>query len=489
MSLEIAHRELSWPLPAEIRNPVGEGTRIFADLAKAKIGSALLQFEDAVDAQVGVLHRNAYSVFTEAPLAVVVEFNKNVSDSTLRELHRLAWNFSHSPTVVTVEPDLLRVWTCCEPPNSGRSIDEYVVDEYPATGIRGDRDPAVIKSKAAQALHWVNLVSGQFFRIHAKRFGRDQRADQMLLGNLRYLRAELHKAGLQDDDVCHDLLARIVFVQFLFDRKDSKGRAALHHGKLESLHDVGVLRKRHADLPAILDDYDETYRLFDWLNTKFNGDLFPGKGETSKEREAGWRREMSLVKPAHLRLLSEFVKGDTDMPAGQHCLWPQYAFDVIPLEFISSIYETFVTERASDQGIYYTPPHLVDFILDRVLPWNGSDWNLSILDPSCGSGIFLVKAFQRLIYRWKRANPGQQVRAKTLDACWRTTYLASTRTRMPSVWLRSVSTWRCATRSTPSTIGPRLCFLQCGIAGWSTRTSFRKTGMAFGRLRTWGLMT
>jgi len=28
-----------------------------------------------------------------------------------------------------------------------------------------------------------------------------------------------------------------------------------------------------------------------------------------------------------------------------------------------------------------------------------------ILDPACGSGIFLVKAFQRLIHRWRNANP------------------------------------------------------------------------------------
>ena len=76
------------------------------------------------------------------------------------------------------------------------------------------------------------------------------------------------------------------------------------------------------------------------------------------------------------------------MPSGQGCLWPIYSFDVIPLEFISSIYETFVTERAARDGIFYTPPHLVDFVLDQVLPWRGTDWNLKILDPACGSGCF-----------------------------------------------------------------------------------------------------
>lgn len=413
MLLDLVHEKLGWPSPSEVRNPPGEGTRVFVDLAQTKIGNAMSQYQDAAGAKMGVLLRNPQSANTEAPLAVVVEFSGKVGDKTLRELHRLAWNFSHSPTVVTVEPDLLRVWTCCEPPDGERPIGDYVVDQL-ATGDLSEAQPASITHRAAQALHWVNLVSGQFFRNHAERFDRDRRADQMLLGNLRYVRAKLHEGGLKDDDVCHDLLARIVFVQFLFDRKDSKGHAALNPGKLVSLQRDGILRKLHIDFPSILEHYEETYRLFDWLNTKFNGDLFPSKGNTPAERERGWRKEKAHVKAAHLRLLSEFVKGDLDMPIGQRCLWPQYAFDVIPLEFISSIYETFVSERAASGGIYYTPPHLVDFILDRVLPWSGDNWNLKILDPACGSGIFLVKAFQRLIHRWKRLHPGQPPRADIL---------------------------------------------------------------------------
>jgi N-6 DNA Methylase len=42
-----------------------------------------------------------------------------------------------------------------------------------------------------------------------------------------------------------------------------------------------------------------------------------------------------------------------------------------------------------------------------VLPWNSDQWDVKVLDPSCGSGIFLVKAFQRLIHRWRRSHPGR----------------------------------------------------------------------------------
>ncbi len=413
ISLALTHAQLGWPSPNEILRPSGEGARIFSELVRAKIGRALLQFDDAEGAAVGVLISDSYTVHTEPPLAVVVTFPRAVTDRTLRSLQRLAWNFSHSPTLITVEPNLLRVWTCCEPPDSRRALNEFIVHELGGPNLLEVGAPP-LERRAAQALHWANLVSGQFFRDRADRFDRNQRADQMLLGNLRDIREKLQKAGLRDDDVCHDLLARIVFVQFLFDRKDSDGNAALTPAKLVRLKEAGELRKEHTSLSSILADYDETYRLFDWLNAKFNGDLFPGKGDTTEKRAVGWAKEKKIVTPKHLSLLADFIKGEIDMPSGQRCLWPQYAFDVIPLEFISSVYETFVTERAADEGIFYTPPHLVDFILDRVLPWNSNQWDLTVLDPACGSGIFLVKVFQRLIHRWKRSHPEQPVRVDTL---------------------------------------------------------------------------
>src|SRR5260221_6604903 len=116
MSLDLTHEKLGWPSPSEVRNPSGDGARIFADLAQAKIQAALAARADSSALKVGVLARNSYAEETESPLAVVAEFQSRASDQTLRELQRLAWNFSHAPTVVTIEPHLLRVWTCCEPP-------------------------------------------------------------------------------------------------------------------------------------------------------------------------------------------------------------------------------------------------------------------------------------------------------------------------------------------------------------------------------------
>lgn len=412
-TLDWLHVSLGWSRPEQILWPDGAGAAKFAALVQEKVGRALTGEAVGQGCRIGVLAAMPNAASTEPPIAIVVEFSLPASDDTLSELHRLAWNFSHCPALITVEPSLVRVWTCCEAPVSGQSPMDRVVHTVTADELAGS--PAVALERiAAQSLHWINLVSGVFFAKHAGRFDRDGRADQLLLGNLRYVRQLLAEIGLDDDDVCHDLLARIIFVQFLFDRKDVDGNPALTASKLARLHAEGVLSKLHGGFDSILSSYTDTYALFDWLNERFNGDLFPGKGDTPQARAEGWAAEKRIVEKKHLSLLGDFIRGNVDMPSGQHCLWPQYSFDVIPLEFISSIYETFIDERAADGGVFYTPPHLVDFVLDKVLPWDGMDWDLKVLDPSCGSGIFLVKVFQRLVHRWRLANPGQPVRAELL---------------------------------------------------------------------------
>jgi hypothetical protein len=410
MSLELAHQKLGWPSRDEILKPSGEGAQVFARLAQAKIGGTLARQPDGAGVRVGILSPNPATSATEPPLAVVCEFQRSITDQTLREMQKLAWNFSRCPMLVTVEPHLLRAWTCCEPP-SEELLPPSALHELSSSELakRGS-----LSTRAAQALHWVNLVSGQFFKDNASHFRRDRRADQLLLENLRFVRQALREKGLDNDDACHDLLARVIFIQFLFDRKDSTGKAALNAGTLERLHNEDVLKNKHENFASILANYNESYRLCYWLNERFNGDLFPGKGNTEAEREEAWQEEKRLVKPRHLEVLEQFVSGRLEMPRNQFRLWREYAFDAIPLEFISSIYEAFVSERARKGGIYYTPPHLVDFTLDRALPWDGDQWDLKVLDPACGSGVFLVKAFQRLIHRWKKANPGQDLRADTL---------------------------------------------------------------------------
>jgi hypothetical protein len=401
--LELAHEKLYWPKPSQIWEPSGSGPKVYAQLASEKIGEKIKREfrEEASGLTVSVLAANPEGDETEAPIAIVCQFTRPVPPAVIKEVHRLAWSFSRARSLITIEPQLLRVWSCCEPPQEKE--EPKTVFEVTETDL---------DQQAADALQWVELVSGQFFQERENRFKRSGAADQMLLKNLKDVRQQLKNDGL-DDETIHDLLARIIFIQFLFQKQDSDGTPAL---KIQNLHRQVLLSKEYKDLPEILENFDDTYSLFRWLNNKFNGDLFPGKGQTEEEREAEWQTEIQKVRTENNRYLvklADFARGDLDMQSGQLSLWKYYSFDVIPLDFISSIYEEFVNKKVG-KGVHYTPEYIVDFILDGVLPWNDEEWDLKILDPACGSGIFLVKAFQRLIYRWEAAHDTQRVPANVL---------------------------------------------------------------------------
>ena len=409
--LNRTHSALGWPTRARILEPSEPGASAVARLASNKIRRSLAGYPGAEGLAVGVLAVDGES--TEPPLAVVCEFATPVPEETLLQAQRLAWNFNRSLLLVTAEPHAVRVWSCYETPVVDRYGDGVASDlaerlalvEEPDSphivGVTESSDESWTAEAITAGLHWASLVSGAFVRRHAERFPTEKKADKALLDNLRAVRDRLRERGLPDE-YSHDLLARVIFVQFLFDRKDSQGRAALDADELDQLRVVGRLAGTHETLSGVLGHYDDAYALFDYLNERFNGDLFPGQGPSSADPDDVWAEERGHVEPHHLSLLAQFVDGSLDLTSGQANLWPLYAFDAIPLDLISSIYEQFV-DKEGGTGIHYTPGHLVDLVLDSVLPWDGDGWDVRVLDPACGSGIFLVKAYQRLVHRWKRA--------------------------------------------------------------------------------------
>jgi N-6 DNA Methylase len=407
MLLDWLHNHRHWPSPERILDPSGAGPRVVARQAREKIGGALNNLPGGNGVSCGIVMANPESPETEAPSAIVCEFPRTLPDDTLRQAQRLAWNFSKSTTLITLQPHLIRTWSCCEVP---KEDDDNWNPGAELVDLRSEiPSPATDSDNAALAFEWVRLIAGEHVRSHPGQFRRDGRADITLLNQLKNVRRTLQEIRPStgspqklDDDTIHDLLARVIFIQFLWDRKDSEGNAALDVDLLGRLYDDHTVGQLHPDPASVLGDYNDAYKLFRWLNGKFNGDLFPGKGRTDAEREEGWRREMALVKPTHLQELANLVSGR--FQGRQGYLWKLYSFDVIPLEFISTIYEEFVKA----QGAHYTPGALADFVLDGVLPWEGIDWNLRVIDPACGSGVFLVKAFLRLVERWRNAHPGER---------------------------------------------------------------------------------
>ena len=227
------------------------------------------------------------------------------------------------------------------------------------------------------------IVSGRFARTRRAEFNREQRVDNRLLDNLKRVRRHLIDDGLSKT-VANSLLGRSIFVRYLEDR--------------------GVIGEDYyrrftsgCSLQALLKgSLAETYQLFDELAHRFNGDLFPIKDS-----------ERLQVGPQHLQLLGSFLSGD-EVSSGQMYFWA-YDFKYIPIELISAIYETFLDEDREVSGAYYTPPEIVDFVLNEVLPFESKNRNIRILDPACGSGIFLVEAYRRLVTLERHARDDQNL--------------------------------------------------------------------------------
>lgn len=413
MTLNDAAEHLGWPSSDEILDPKGAGPAVYADLAQAKLGIALgRRLTGGHQVRVGILCPDGSSDSSQAPVALVCEFDQPAPEIILREAHRLAWNFCRTSILITIEPHTLRVWDCSAQP---APPDDLGIDN-PAEIRQAQIDLTAVdlSGPAAESLQWVNLVSGKFVRQYQPHgyFKRNERADSLLLQNLKDIRKRLCSPQSRlPIEICHDLLARLIFIQFLFQRQDAEGNTALNARKLAILASEGILSARYNSLEGILRNHHDTYELFGWLNNIFNGDLFPSTKRAPGKSLSALECERENVTQEHLDALADLVSGHAHTRTGQRYLWTQYAFDVIPLDFISSIYEEFVGEA---QGTHYTPGHLVDFMLDGVLPWGGTEWNLRILDPACGSGIFLVKSYQRLIHRWKRAHPDRSLEPKDL---------------------------------------------------------------------------
>ncbi len=75
-----------------------------------------------------------------------------------------------------------------------------------------------------------------------------------------------------------------------------------------------------------------------------------------------------------------------------------FDFADIDRDIIGHIYSNYIrSEHKHESGMYYTPQEVVEYILDRVGYEGAEVLGRDILDPSCGSGAFLVEACRRQV--------------------------------------------------------------------------------------------
>ncbi len=160
--------------------------------------------------------------------------------------------------------------------------------------------------------------------------------------------------------------------------------------------------------------YSRLCELFEHADARYNSGLFH------------FRKERGSDTPPDELTLGLALDDKVLKPILGHLYYPDspYEFSVLPADILGQIYEQFLgkvirltkghravvedkPEVKKAGGVYYTPTYIVDYIIEETVgkllegktPKQAE--KLKILDPACGSGSFLLGAYQRLL-NWHR---------------------------------------------------------------------------------------
>ena len=297
--------------------------------------------------------------------------------------HREIWNQGFAPLLWVVSPEKIELYNGFGRPRQTGNAAEHWLKTF-------ERIESKLKELDAFAGR-LAMETGRFWQEpEARKVDRKTSVDRQLLSDLAALERDLVDADMSRPDA-QGLIGRSIFTQYLIDRRIVTTR---HLAKVYG----------HDTLAAILHDRRATKRLFDWLRDTFNGDMFPSGGA-------------SIPRAGHLRRAAAFLEA-VDPDTGQTTFFP-YQFDVIPVELISSIYEQFARSDAPVRGdhhgtdVFYTRLPLVSLVLDEIT--DGLTGKETVLDLTCGSGVFLVEALRRLVrIRSGGAAPNRRLIRSTL---------------------------------------------------------------------------
>lgn len=337
---------------------------------------------DAISWPTGRKIPDIHSAFflKSVPVAYFSRFTE-LNPEKIQQLHTNVWSQSKAPLLFVTLPHEIRIYNGYDTPQSGES--DFDTPQRLLQKLSDLTDHLVarnaIRQKLVEENHYerVYLETGAFWNTsEGQRIDYEMRADKQLVESMGQMRDVLKESGLSND-IIYTLLGRSVFIRYLEDRG----------GLLPQWIEQVTENQARSYREALEAGRQVTYNLFEALSTRFNGDLFPVEAPEQN------------IKDEHLQTLLSFLNR-TNLKTGQLSLWP-YNFEFIPIELISHIYDTFIDDQRQS-GAYYTPLLLADFILEETMGDEVIHPDMTALDPACGSGIFLVGAFRRLVQAWRR---------------------------------------------------------------------------------------
>ncbi len=319
------------------------------------------------------LQPHSFFLFNNEPLLIFFDYSKQNEKERLKKLSRNVWNFNKSALVFVNETKQLNIYNGFQYKRESGLL--HVLET-----IKTLKDG----EKLEKFSYW-KIVTAELWNERDEDFKKKTRVDTKLLENIRTAREVLIDKKAKTplfENHANRIIGRLIFVRYLIDRKVNLD----YHGKGKEL-----LTKNN--LPELILRKDQLFDFFDYLLTKFNGDILPLNGE------------QNAVKQSHLDILSRLFKGE-DIKSRQRSLFNVFNFDFIPIELVSNIYETFLGEKQNSEKAFYTPPFLVDYILEQtVKPFiekqqEAETISCKTADFTCGSGIFLCETLRTIINRY-----------------------------------------------------------------------------------------
>lgn len=236
-----------------------------------------------------------------------------------------------------------------------------------------------------------SLLTGEIWDFYDSNKNNSTKVDYKLLMNIKFAK-KIMMNYCSDINLINKLIGKLIFIRYLIDRQV----------KIK-FDDYNQLTNQ--DFAEILCSKSKFISLIKYLQDTFNGDLFE-----LKESELNFNSDL-------LDIMRELTLGSTftDSKYIQQSLFDVYDFSIIPVEFISNVYEMFIGKKnQSANGAYYTPSFLVDYILaetiDKYYKDNPNEFNCIVLDPACGSGIFLVETLRKIVSQYEKLNPENSIK-------------------------------------------------------------------------------
>lgn len=229
-----------------------------------------------------------------------------------------------------------------------------------------------------------DIQSGDVFGRHPNWFASENRVDRVLLSNLDVIVRGLSGEGLNKTDA-QLLMAQVMFVAYL-EHRGIVGDTYRRERGVGKLADLVKARNRTG-----------VATLMSRLKDDFNGDLLEPPGTNSVWND---------LSDKALHQIDGFLSR-VDLRDGQRDFW-NYDFRFIPVELISGIYESFLSDDKRDAGAYYTPRNLATLAVDQAFAGSRDILAEKVYDGACGSGILLTTAFRRMLAH-AEARQGKQL--------------------------------------------------------------------------------